>query len=100
MLVLEEHVKSNKTIEEETIEDIYCPVCGACGEDGCCDTLDAIEQHIGCETECLHADIYWKNLNFFVKLGRELFNEFSEDKRAKEIFDKLWNEIYLDKDSS
>ena len=34
----------------------YCPVCGHCGETGCCGVACFLEQHVRGKTDCMHED--------------------------------------------
>ena len=34
----------------------YCPVCGHCGETGCCGVKCFLEEHVRGKTNCMHED--------------------------------------------
>lgn len=69
----------------------YCPICSACGEDGCCSALCCQQHPDGdyCET-------YLKELRFGYALNKqfykELYNKLS--KELQEECDKIWEETY------
>lgn len=83
-----------KRIQARTkiMENPYCKVCGACGEEGCCSplTCDFTE---GCE----YKDIYLKDLKYGYLLMQRLYDylDHNHDGQAiKEIEDKTYNDIY------
>ena len=69
----------------------YCPICSACGEDGCCSALSCKQHSDGhyCET-------YLKELRFGYALNkqfqRELYDKLSTE--LKEEWDKIWDKTY------
>lgn len=98
----------NKTLVQLYYEDkweVYCPACGACGEDGCCS---------GCNCKkmtCFYGETYRRDYLFNDDLTTNMFNIIEEVKKGTmksenivEEYDKRWHEswdkIYKQKDES
>lgn len=78
-------------------ESPYCPICDACGEDGCCSALNC-EQHPDGD----YCTTYLRDLKFGYKMNRWFENNL-EHKLPKElqeeynrVWDKVWDETYLE----
>ena len=78
----------NENIEEEYTSP-YCPVCDACGEDGCCSAMSCQQHPDGhyCKT-------YLRDLKFGYRMYKELMRLIEDDKKYKEQVDKIWDETY------
>jgi hypothetical protein len=69
----------------------YCPVCSACGEDGCCSALSCQQKEDGhyCET-------YLKHLRFGYAMDEwvatTLYEQLTDEQ--KQIYDDKWDELY------
>ena len=85
--------------EEES--DYYCQ-CGSCCESGCCSPLMCASHHMLDENNpiCKFGEANYNSLDFGYHLGLKLYDEFSDNPRAKEIFDELWDKIYGGKNAS
>lgn len=97
----------NKTLVQLYYEDkweVYCPACGACGEEGCCS---------GCNCKklaCFYGETYRRDYLFHDAISSNIFNILEEvkkgTKKPEDIaseFDKQWHEswdkIYKPKDN-
>lgn len=73
------------------IEDGYCPVCKACGEEGCCSALMCRQDKDGS-----FCSIYLQHLRFGYRIARaldeKLYPELSPE--LKQIYDQCWEEEY------
>ena len=89
------------TEPSETEEDsCYCPVCGSCGEDGCCSIEKVLTGH-----NCLYAEYYAKQACFnemiideFLKLAKELGltrDETGNDVKDPigDLYDRAWKRV-------
>ena len=73
----------------------YCPVCDACGEDGCCSAINCKQDPNGhyCET-------YLKDLKFGYKMDKwiadNLYHKMPKELQAEYdlAWDKIWDEVY------
>ena len=65
-------------IPQEDLDEIYCPVCGHCGEIGCCGVEEFLNKHVKGKTNCLHEE----------KIIEELLEMLEDYKRlCKEVYD-------------
>lgn len=70
---------------------IYCPVCGTCGEDGCCNSAIHASIHLQKGGKpCLYAEKLRADLIFDDLLSEKLYEKYLD----KEIFDECWDEVY------
>ncbi len=69
---------------------VYCPTCGACGEEGCCPA--SMCQH----GFCLYGKHYAKDHTYYRLMTERLYDLATElDKdRLKKIFDACYDEAY------
>lgn len=89
--------EKEKTSEHglEEIESPYCPICEACGEDGCC-RATVCHQH----QDGLYCKSYLKDLEFGYKMNRFFENEISEQMpfnlrdKYNEEWDRVYDEVY------
>jgi hypothetical protein len=71
----------------------YCPVCSACGEDGCCSAMSCKQDPAGhyCKT-------YLRDLKFGYMMYKELMKLLDGDekyeKQIDELRDKTYDNIY------
>lgn len=69
----------------------YCPVCEACGEEGCCSPL-LCEQ----SPEGHYCESYLRDLKFAYKMNRffqeNIYPKLSDE--WKELYDKQWDKTY------
>ena len=86
---------------KEELDDVYCPICGTCGEEGCCAPLRSIEIHLESKTDCLYEKQILKDVSFGYRVGLDIYSEVSKNckdldtkVRVEEIFDKWWNHYY------
>lgn len=72
-------------------ESPYCPVCDACGEEGCC-SATACEQH----PDGSYCATYLKDLKFGYRMNKFFENEIADylSPYAKEKYNDEWNRIY------
>lgn len=56
----------------------YCPACGACGIEGCCSGA-----------KCLYGDYYSNEYAYYKEMAQELYEEFPDKDKLKEIFEKI-----------
>ncbi len=73
---------SRMTTEQESWDDLYCSLCGACGEEGCCSPD---------RCSCLYREHYDKTYNILLK-ENELLYRFLED--ISELEDSRADERY------
>ena len=76
------------------MDDIYCKECGSCGEDGCCSALRCAYHNMVEKSTGLHCKIHFKDIEFSHKLSTALYNKYED----KELFDKIYDEIYRKED--
>ena len=67
----------------------YCPICEACGEDGCC-RATTCQQH----PDGSYCQTYLKELQFGYRMYHELMKLIDGDEKYKEQVDKIWDETY------
>ncbi len=65
----------------------YCPICEACGEDGCCSAARC-KQH----PDGHYCQGYLKELRFSYWMYKDLMELVYEDPNYKEAIDKIWDE--------
>lgn len=67
----------------------YCPICSACGEDGCCSATSCKQHPDGdyCET-------YLKDLHFSYLMYKDLMNMLDGDEKYDKQIDEIYNENY------
>jgi hypothetical protein len=68
----------------------YCKECGSCGEDGCCSALKCAYNNMVKKSTGLYCEHNFKELEFSYKLSDALYEKYED----KEIFDKIFNEVY------
>lgn len=86
-------------MSKEEFESPYCPVCGACGEDGCCSAMSCKHSPDGS-----YCGTYLKELQFGYLMYKAMAKLVWDDPKYKdqieEIFDKkydlIWREDFLD----
>ena len=71
------------------LESPYCPICQACGEDGCCPAT-ACQQH----PDGHYCKTYLKELQFGYRMYHQLMKLIDGDEKYKEQIDKIWDETY------
>jgi len=77
----------------------YCPICDACGEDGCCPATACKQNQNGkyCAT-------YLKELKFGYLMYHKILNLIDGDskyeEKVNEIFDDLWDKIFDDENKN
>lgn len=76
-------------MQDKEKNSIYCKICDACGEDGCCSA--AFCKH---HPEGYYCNGYLKELKFGYLMYKELINLVGDDSKYEEIISKKWNEIY------
>lgn len=80
-------------MQEDDIENPYCPVCGSCGEDGCCNAEKSLLNH-GCKYGRAYAnDVYYDKMiiDEFHKFFESL--DFGRDETSDKVFDPI-GDIY------
>jgi len=72
----------------------YCPLCGGCGEDGCCSAIHCLnEQKFHCE----YGEIYKLDIIYAYRVHSELpesLYKLIDTKEYKEFCDNIWDEVY------
>jgi hypothetical protein len=78
-------------ITKEVLEEYspYCPICGGCGEDGCC-SATVCKQH----PEGKYCETYLMDLKFGYKVYKELMDLLDGDEKYKNQVDQIWDETY------
>lgn len=81
-------------------ENLYCPVCDSCGEDGCCNAEKSLLNH-GCKYGRAYANnVYYDKMiiNEFHKFFESL--DFGRDETGEEvvdhiggIYDRAWKKV-------
>lgn len=77
-------------MSEEDEGSPYCEECGACGHDGCCSALRCAYKNMVLESKGEYCEEYFKELEFSYKLSNELYEKYED----KELFDKIFDEVY------
>lgn len=96
-VALAEWEKAKENEEEETYSP-YCKICTGCGESGCCSPL-ACSQH----PDGKYCGGNLNELKFGYMMFEDLYELIEEhgDKalksKAGDLYDKNWDEIFLDK---
>ena len=67
----------------------YCPVCDACGEDGCC-SATACKQH----KDGKYCQTYLKELKFGYVMYHKLLELIDEDPKYEDQVNKIWDEVW------
>lgn len=69
----------------------YCPICDACGEEGCCSAISC-QQHPDGD----YCESYLRALKFGYALNRWAENEFIETlpQEFQDKFNQKWDEMY------
>lgn len=75
--------------QDEESHSPYCPICDACGEDGCC-SATACQQH----PDGSYCQTYLMELQFGYRMYHQLMKLIDGDEKYKEQVDKIWNETY------
>ena len=70
-------------------QDHYCPICGGCGEDGCCSALNC-QQH----PDGLYCETYLKDLQFAYRMYRDTADMIPETAETNKLFDKNYDDTY------
>ena len=80
--------------EEINMDDLYCKICSACGEDGCCSAL-ICKQH----KDGLYCEGYLRDLKFKASVLDDCFELLEKhcDKEFDDIYDKHWEIFYENK---
>jgi len=73
----------------DKLESPYCPICEACGVDGCC-SATACQQH----PDGYYCKTYLKELQFTYRMYHRLMELIDGDEKYKEQIDKIWDETY------
>jgi len=79
--------------KDNIVESDYCPVCGSCGEDGCCSIEKSLLNH-GCEYSEIYAREAYLNkmiIDEFHKFFESL--DFGRDETGNEVIDSI-GDIY------
>jgi len=73
------------------MKDIYCKICGGCGEDGCC-SAERCEQH----KDGLYCERYLKDLRFNSLMFKDTYDLLEKSHKAEleKIYDKNYDLIY------
>lgn len=93
---IEEIKMIDKIQIDEEFSSPYCKICGGCGEDGCCSAMICKQHPDGdyCKT-------YLKDLKFGYLMFDEIDKILPEDsefkKKYEELFDKVYDLVYLKK---
>ena len=72
---------------DEELRSPYCPICEACGEDGCCPATSC-KQHPDGD----YCEGYLAELKFTYWMYKDLMNLVADDPKYKDAIDKMWNE--------
>lgn len=76
---------------EQSKYDPYCPICSACGEDGCCSAL-VCEQH----EDGHYCETYLKDLKLGYAMDKwfmtTLYDQLTDEQ--KQMYDNKWSELY------
>ena len=72
-------------------ESPYCPLCDACGEEGCCSPMSC-QQH----PDGSYCEAYLKDLKFGYMMNRFFQNEIAEHlpEELKAKYNAKWEEVY------
>jgi len=79
-------------------ESPYCPVCDACGEDGCCSAINCEQDPNG-----HYCGTYLKDLKFSYRMDKwvadNLYHKMPKELQAEYdlAWDKIWDETYEEK---
>ena len=68
---------------------MYCKICKACGEDGCCQA-SSCQMHPDGE----YCEYYHLELRFGYKMYHKLMELIEGDEKYSEQVDKIWDEQY------
>lgn len=73
------------------MEDIYCKVCGGCGEDGCCPAEICEHKEGG-----LYCEKYLMDLKFHSLMFKDTYDILNENHKCElnRIYDENWDKIY------
>ncbi len=69
-------------------ESLYCPVCDACGEEGCCSPLRCKQSPDGD-----YCNSYLRDLQFGYSMYTQLYDFIPKDK-LEEVYDKTYERFY------
>lgn len=81
------------TDKQEEIE-VYCKNCDGCGEDPCCSALHCAYQCMVEKSDGKYCYRYYHDIEFAYKMFQELYDTHPDENQRKEIFDKIWDEVY------
>lgn len=74
---------------QEEYKSPYCPICSACGEDGCCPATNCKQHPEG--HYCLE---YLSELKFGYLMYHKLMKLIDGDDKYKEQVDEIWDKTY------
>ena len=79
---VEKNYGSGLLKDEEDFPGLYCKVCGACGEDGCCSALMCKQHKNG-----VYCEWYLKELKFAYAMFKDIY-PLLDEKETEDIFNK------------
>lgn len=71
-------------------ESHYCEECDSCVEAGCCTPLKCAYNNMVKKSTGLYCEYNFKELEFSHKLSEALYEKYED----KEIFDRIFDEVY------
>lgn len=86
---MEENKPEIEQSAEEENYSPYCPICDACGEDGCCSAMNC-EQH----PDGRYCGTYLNELRFGYIMYKKLYDLIDKNDAYKEELDRLWHETW------
>jgi hypothetical protein len=86
-ITFQEEMKEFDTDSFEELISPYCPICEACGEDGCCPATSC-QQHPDGD----YCKGYLAELKFTYWMYKDLMNLVADDPKYKDAIDKMWDE--------
>lgn len=95
--ITEEKVEYEGNNVQVESESVYCNICSACGEEGCCSPLLCQQHKDGSYCEWYLRDLKYgyKSYNDIIKYIDENYNDDSDlIKKIKEINDENYNKFY------
>jgi hypothetical protein len=84
---MDEELRSPLKEMDEELRSPYCPICEACGEDGCCPATSC-KQHPDGD----YCKGYLAELKFTYWMYKDLMNLVADDPKYKDAIDKMWGE--------
>ena len=84
-----------KSLEEVLVfdEQVYCPVCTSCGEEGCCSPIHCQQHAKGFYCEGAMRDLKW-GYQMFKDTSNLIPQDAETQKKYDEAFEENWNLIY------